>query len=59
MVYFFISTYFSIDKQSCKEIYTLITKYICIYIAVTLNINKSRNTKSNNHIYIKTYTFYY
>lgn len=38
MVYFFISTYFSIDKQSCKEIYTLITKYICIYIAVTLNI---------------------
>lgn len=30
MVYFFISTYFSIDKQSCKETYTLITKYICI-----------------------------
>ena len=30
MAYFFISTYFSIDKQSYKETYTLITKYICI-----------------------------
>lgn len=30
LVYFFISTCFSIDKQSCKETYTLITKYICI-----------------------------
>lgn len=30
MVYFFISTYFSIDKQSSKETYTLITKYISI-----------------------------
>lgn len=28
--YFFISTYFSIYKQSCKETYTLITKYISI-----------------------------
>lgn len=36
MVYFFISTYFSIDKQSCKETYTLINKYIIK--AVTLNI---------------------
>ncbi len=30
MVYFFTFTYFSIDKQSCKETYTLITKYISI-----------------------------
>ena len=30
MVHFFISTYFSIDKQTCQETYTLITKYICI-----------------------------
>ena len=38
MVYFFISTYFSIDKQSCKETYTLITKYMYIINVVTLNI---------------------
>lgn len=30
MAYFFISTYFSIDKQSFKETYTLIIKYIRI-----------------------------
>lgn len=61
MVYFFISTYFSIDKQSCKETYTLITIYIYVHnlCGNIKYIKKQRNTKSNNPIYINTYTFYY